>query len=87
MEGQLRRLGASCDWSREKFTLDPEIVKTVYETFKKLHNDGLVYRGERLVNWCVKHQTTLSDLEVKHEEKETQLVYIKYKIKNSKTIM
>src|SRR3990167_7923107 len=45
MEGQLRRLGASCDWSREKFTLDPDIVKTVYATFKKLYDDGLVYRG------------------------------------------
>ncbi|MBI4426991.1 MAG: valine--tRNA ligase [Candidatus Magasanikbacteria bacterium] len=83
MEGQLRRLGASCDWSREIFTLDERIVKTVNETFKKLYDDGLVYRGERIINWCVKHQTTLSDLEVKHEEKDGALTHIKYSIKNS----
>lgn len=83
MENQLRRLGASCDWSRERFTLDPSIVKIVHRTFKKLYDDGLVYRGERLVSWCTKHQTTLSDLEVKHEDKETQLVYIKYPFKKS----
>ncbi|OGL67736.1 valine--tRNA ligase [Candidatus Uhrbacteria bacterium RIFCSPHIGHO2_12_FULL_47_11] len=78
MEGQLRKLGASCDWSREKFTLDPDIVKTVYATFKRLYDDGLVYRENRLVNWCVKHQTTLSDLEVKHEERVDSLYCINY---------
>ena len=78
MEGQLRKLGASCDWSREKFTLDPEIVKIVTDTFVKLYEDGLIYRGERIVNWCVKHQTTLSDLEVRHEERQDPLYYIKY---------
>jgi valyl-tRNA synthetase len=78
MEGQLRQLGASCDWSREKFTLDPDIVKTVYETFKKLSDDGLVYRGKRIVNWCTKHQTSLSELETISEEKTDPLYYIKY---------
>src|SRR3989344_3502968 len=78
MENQLKKLGASCDWSREKFTLDPDIVEKVEETFIKLYEDGLIYRGKRIVNWCVKHQTTLSDLEVKYEEREDPLYYIKY---------
>jgi valyl-tRNA synthetase len=74
----LRRLGASCDWSREKFTLDPDIISKTQETFIQMYKDGLIYRGERLINWCVKHQTGLSDLEVKHEEKTDSLYYIKY---------
>lgn len=78
MEGQLKRLGASCDWSREKFTLDPDIVKTVYATFKELYDDGLAYRDVRPVNWCTKHQTSLSDLEVKYDEQTDPLYYIKY---------
>ncbi len=78
MEGQLRKLGASADWSREKFTLDPDIVKIITDTFVKLYEDGLLYRGERIVNWCVKHQTTLSDLEIKYEERQDPLYYIKY---------
>lgn len=77
-EDGLKRLGASCDWSRNTFTLDPRIVKIVYETFKKLHDDGLVYRGNRICNWCTKHQTGLSDLETKYEEREDPLYYIKY---------
>lgn len=78
MEGQMRQLGASCDWSREKFTLDPDIIKTVYGTFKQMHDDGLVYRGERSVNWCVKHQTSLSELETVSEERVDPLYYMKY---------
>ena len=78
MEGQLRELGASCDWSRQKFTLDPDIVKTVYGTFKKLHEDGLVYRGVRPVNWSTKYQTSLSDLETKSVERKDPLYYLKY---------
>ncbi|MBI4135247.1 valine--tRNA ligase [Candidatus Uhrbacteria bacterium] len=78
MEGQLRKLGTSCDWSREKFPLDPDIIKIVYTTFKRLYDDGLAYRGTRIVNWCVKHQTTLSDLEIKHVEQQDPLYYIKY---------
>lgn len=78
MEGQLRQLGASCDWSRERFTLDPEIIETVYGTFKKLHEDGLVYRGSRSINWCTKHQTSLSELETESEERVDPLYYMKY---------
>lgn len=78
MENQLRQLGASCDWSREKFTLDPNVVKIVHETFKMLWEDGLLYRAERPVNWCTKHQTTLSELETKYEERVDPLYYIKY---------
>jgi len=78
MENQLRKLGASCDWSREKFTLDPDIVDKVEDTFIKLYEDGLIYRGNRIVNWCVKHQTTLSDLEIRYEERTDSLYYIKY---------
>jgi len=78
MENQVRRLGASCDWSREKFTLDEDIVSVVNETFKKMHDDGLVYRDLRVINWCTKHQTALSDLEVKYVEREDPLYYILY---------
>ncbi|MBU3901445.1 valine--tRNA ligase [Patescibacteria group bacterium] len=77
-QNQLKRLGASCDWSRQKFTLDSDIVKIVYQTFEKLYNEGLVYRGPRVINWCPKHQTGLSDLEVKYEDREDKLWYIKY---------
>ena len=78
MENQLRQLGASCDWSRKKFTLDEDIVKSVYKNFKKLYNDKLIYRSERPVNWCTKHQTSLSDLELKVVEQVDCLYYIKY---------
>jgi valyl-tRNA synthetase len=78
MEGQLRQLGASCDWSREKFTLDPSVIKTVYETFQKLSDDKLLYRGKRIINWCSKHQTSLSDIETTFIEKEEPFYYFKY---------
>ncbi|MDO8265179.1 MAG: class I tRNA ligase family protein, partial [Candidatus Parcubacteria bacterium] len=78
MENQLKKLGASCDWSRKKFTLDEDIIKIVYQTFEKLKEDGLLYKGNRIINWCIKHQTSLSDLEVKHEERKDPLYYIKY---------
>lgn len=78
MEGQLRALGASCDWGRELFTLDGSVVKTVYETFKKLHDDGLLYRGSRIVNWCPKHQTSLSNLETERETRTSPFYYLKY---------
>ncbi len=77
-ENGLRRLGASCDWDRNIFTLDPEIVKVVNQTFKQMYDDGLVYRGNRLGNWCFKHQTALSDLETKYEEKIEPFYYLKY---------
>ncbi len=78
MEGQLRQLGASCDWSRELFTLDERVVKTVYATFKKLSDDGLLYRGSRIVNWCPKHQTSLSNLETNRTPRTDAFYYFKY---------
>ncbi|MFZ1987592.1 MAG: valine--tRNA ligase [Minisyncoccia bacterium] len=78
MENQVRSLGASCDWSREKFTLDPDIVKEVQKTFTKMFDDGLIYRGKRTVNWCSKHQTSLSDVETESVEEATPFYYFKY---------
>ena len=78
METQLRRLGASCDWTRFKFTLDPKIIKIVYKTFKKLYDDGLIYRGERIVNYCPRCGTAYSQLEVESIEREDNLYYINY---------
>ena len=78
MESDMRRVGASCDWSREKFTLDPDIVKTVQKTFDTMFNDGLVYRGDRIVNWCAKHQTSLSDMETEFTEKTDPFYYFQY---------
>lgn len=78
MEGQLRQLGASCDWSRELFTLDKRVVTTVYDTFKKLDKDGLLYRAPRIVNWCPKHQTSLSNLETDRVARTDKLYYLKY---------
>lgn len=78
MENQLKRLGFSLDWSRNIFTLDPKVVQTVYKTFKRLFDEGLVYRGVRLVNYCTKDGTGFSDLEVKYLERNDPLYYIKY---------
>ncbi len=78
MEGQLRQLGASCDWSRELFTLDEKVIKTVYDTFLKLNEDGLLYRGSRIVNWCPKHQTSLSNLETDRQTRTDSFYYFKY---------
>ncbi len=81
IENQLRRLGFSLDWSREKFTLDPDIVAIIKQTFRKMYADGLVYRDYRLVNYCTKDGTSFSDLEVLSEEREGILYHIKYPIK------
>ncbi len=78
METQLKKLGASCDWSRFKFTLDPEIVKVVYKTFKKLSDEGFVYRGERIVNYCPRCGTAFSQLEVEYVERDDNLYYLDY---------
>lgn len=75
---QIKRLGASADWSRFKFTLDDDIVAQVLETFKKLHTDNLVYRDLQLVNYCTKCGTSYSELEVKHEDRQVPLYYMKY---------
>ncbi len=78
MENQIRELGASCDWSRGLFTLDEKVIKTVYNTFKKLEDDELLYRGARIVNWCSKHQTSLSNLETTHVERTDKFYYFQY---------
>jgi valyl-tRNA synthetase len=75
---QLKRLGASCDWSRERFTLDEGLSKAVREVFVRLYEEGLIYRDNRLINWCPRCHTALSDLEVEHDELEGKLTYIKY---------
>lgn len=78
MEKQLKRLGFSLDWSRYKFTLDPDIIGIVYKTFKKMYDDGLIYRDYRLVNYCTRDGTSFSDLEVAHVEQKDPLFYLKY---------
>jgi valyl-tRNA synthetase len=75
---QMKKLGASADWSKFKFTLDPDIVERVLETFIKLHKDKLIYRGQKLINYCTKCGTGYSELEVEHQEETTKLYYIKY---------
>ena len=80
MENQLKALGASCDWSREKFTLDPNVSALVYETFLKMYSDGLVYRGYRTVNWCPRCRSTLADVELERVVREDKLYYVKYKL-------
>ncbi len=80
---QLKKIGCSCDWDRTKFTLDPEMSKSVINGFIDLHNRGLIYRGYRMVNWDPQAQTTLSDEEVIYKEKPGSLYYISYKIYDS----
>jgi len=75
---QLKRLGASCDWSRERFTLDEGLSLAVIEVFVSLYEQGLIYRDNRLINWCPRCHTALSDIEVEHEEVEGKLTHIKY---------
>lgn len=83
MEDQLRKLGASCDWQRKRFTLEPKISQAVFHTFEKMYREGLIYRGERIINWCSRCQTALSDLEVKYQEKPGELFYLNYPIVDS----
>ncbi len=75
---QMRRLGASCDWTRERFTMDPGLSAAVIETFVRLHEDGLIYRGKRLVNWDPQLGSAVSDLEVESEEETGTLWEIRY---------
>jgi valyl-tRNA synthetase len=78
IRAQLRCLGASCDWTRERFTMDPGPQKAVRTTFVRLYDGGLIYRGERIINWCPRCQTALSDLEVEHRESQSHLWYVRY---------
>jgi valyl-tRNA synthetase len=75
---QHKRLGASADWNRERFTMDPGPQRAVRTTFVNLYNDGLIYRGERIINWCPRCHTALSDLEVEHQEAQGHLWYVRY---------
>ncbi len=76
--GQMRRLGDSVDWSRERFTMDEGLSRAVQTIFKRLFDDGLIYRAERIINWCPRCLTALSDIEVDHPEDEGELVSIRY---------
>ncbi|MBT1073104.1 valine--tRNA ligase [Pelotalea chapellei] len=78
--GQLKRLGASCDWERERFTMDEGLSKAVRTVFVKLFEDGLIYRDNRLINWCPRCHTALSDIEVEHEDKKGHLWHIRYPV-------
>jgi len=75
---QLKRLGASCDWSRERFTMDAGLTRAVRESFVRLYEEGLIYQDDYIVNWCPSCQTVLSDLEVEREDRDGEFVYIKY---------
>ncbi|RLA92663.1 MAG: valine--tRNA ligase, partial [Deltaproteobacteria bacterium] len=75
---QLKRLGASCDWDRERFTMDEGLSQAVREVFVRLYEEGLIYRGNYIINWCPRCRTALSDLEVEHREEEGHLYYLRY---------
>lgn len=75
---QLKRLGASCDWNRERFTMDEGLSRAVRKVFVQLYNEGLIYRGNYIINWCPRCHTALADLEVEHEEAEGRLYHIRY---------
>ena len=81
IQDQHRRLGASCDWSRERFTLDEGLSKAVREVFVRLYEEGLIYRGERIINWCPRCMSALSDLEVNHVDTPGTLTYVRYPLK------
>ncbi|OGP31150.1 MAG: valine--tRNA ligase, partial [Deltaproteobacteria bacterium GWC2_42_11] len=81
---QLKKLGASCDWSRLRFTMDEGLSRAVKEVFVRLYNEGLIYRGDYIINWCPRCHTALSDLEVETEETDGNLYYIKYPLKDGK---
>jgi valyl-tRNA synthetase len=80
---QLRSLGASADWSRERFTMDASLSEAVTEAFVRLHEKGLVYKGEYMVNWAPLLKTAVSDLEVEYSEEEGKLYYFKYMVEGS----
>ncbi len=80
---QLKKLGSSCDWERERFTMDEGLSEAVVEVFIKLYRKGLIYRGDRIINWCPKCRTSISDAEVEYEEKEGNFWHIKYPVKGS----
>ena len=83
---QLKKLGASCDWDRERFTMDEGLSRAVREVFVRLSEEGLIYRGERLINWCPRCHTALSDIEVEHEEEKGKLYHIAYPLSHDASI-
>ena len=83
---QLKRLGASCDWERERFTMDEGLSRAVREGFVRLYEEGLIYRGERLINWCPRCHTALSDIEVEHEDEKGKLYHIAYPLSHDHNI-
>ena len=78
--GQLKQLGASCDWDRLRFTMDEGLSLAVRKVFVQLYEEGLIYRGERLINWCPRCLTALSDIEVEHEDIKGTLYHIRYNL-------
>ena len=87
IQRQMKQIGESCDWSREKFTLSPELSAVVRDVFVRLYEEGLIYREKRIVNWCPGCRTVLSDLEVVHEEKQGHLWYVKYPVVESQEFL
>lgn len=77
---QIRRMGASVDWTRERFTMDEQLSRAVREAFVRMYEQGLIYRGPRLVNWCPKDESAISDLEVDHDDVQGKLYYVKYPV-------
>lgn len=84
---QMKRIGDSCDWSRERFTLSPELSRAVMEAFVRMYERGLIYRGTYMVNWCPGCHTALSDLEVKHEDTQGSLWHIRYPLKDGSRVL
>jgi valyl-tRNA synthetase len=84
IQRQMREIGESCDWSREQFTLSPELSRVVRDVFVRLYDEGLIYRDKRMTNWCPVCLTVLSDLEVVHEERAGHLWHIRYPVAGSK---
>ncbi len=84
---QLQKIGVSCDWSRERFTLDEGCSRAVREVFVNLYRRGLIYRGDYMINWCPRCHTALSDIEVEHEEEESTLTYIRYPLVGTEEFM
>ena len=80
---QLKKLGSSCDWSRERFTMDEGLSRAVKEVFVRLYEEGLIYRGDYITNWCPRCHTALADLEVEHEDRDSFLYHLRYKFENS----
>ena len=82
IQEQQRKLGCSCDWDRRRFTLDEGLSEAVLEQFVKLYNEGLIYKGKRMVNWCPNCHTAISDAEVEYKEEDSHLWHLRYKVKD-----